>query len=114
MRPSVLLPSADAMVHGSRVNLPEAMKQFECVCCRSVFPAKSPLVMFRAARWKRKIDAGEPLHASEIDGLSKVAAAEYLRAMGVTVARDAVLPVLQEQLKAKLGSDSSWSKCQRT
>ena len=65
-------------------------------------------------RWKRRIDAGEPLHTSQIDGLSKVAAAEYLRAMGVAVARDAVLSVLQEQLKAKLGSDSSWSKCQRT
>ena len=76
--------------------------------------ASKPAKLNPAARWKRKIDDGEPLYAAAIDGLSRVAAAEYLRAMGETVARDVTLSVMQGMLKAKLGSDSSWSKCQKT
>lgn len=59
-----------------------------------------------AARWKRKIDAGEALHVAAISGLSRVAAAEYLRAMGETVAREADVSELHAKLKAKLGSES--------
>jgi hypothetical protein len=52
-----------------------------------------------AARWKRKIDAGEALHVAAISGLSRVAAAEYLRAMGETVAREADVSELHAKLK---------------
>ena len=68
------------------------------------------------SRWKRKIDDGEPLLASAIGSLPKVAARQYLRAMGVTVPRSINNDIdsMRELLRKELGSESRWSKSQKS
>ena len=72
----------------------------------------------RRSTWtaQRKIEEGEPLLASEISGLSLVAARQWLRAMQVKVSREINQDIvrLQGLLRDQLGSNDSWCKRQKS